>query len=70
MLNRKYDLNDGSTLPEIGLGTVNIRGARGVNSIVTAIEENGYRLIDTSTNYNNEGVVGEAIRRADCRANS
>ncbi len=65
MLNRKYDLNDGSTLPEIGLGTVNIRGARGVNSIVTAIEENGYRLIDTSTNYNNEGVVGEAIRRAD-----
>lgn len=65
MLNRKYDLNDGSTLPEIGLGTVNIRGAKGVNSIVTAIEENGYRLIDTSTNYNNEGVVGEAIRRAD-----
>ncbi|WP_271397336.1 aldo/keto reductase [Salinicoccus roseus] len=65
MLDRKYDLNDGSTLPEIGLGTVNIRGAKGVNSIVTAIEENGYRLIDTSTNYNNEGVVGEAIRRAD-----
>lgn len=65
MLNRKYDLNDGSTLPEIGLGTVNIRGAKGVNSIVTAIEENGYRLIDTSTNYNNEGAVGEAIRRTD-----
>ena len=65
MLDRKYDLNDGTTLPEIGLGTVNIRGAKGVNSIVTAIEENGYRLIDTSTNYNNEGVVGEAIRRAD-----
>lgn len=65
MLDRKYDLNDGSTLPEIGLGTVNIRGAKGVNSIVTVIEENGYRLIDTSTNYNNEGVVGEAIRRAD-----
>lgn len=65
MLNRKYDLNDGSTLPEIGLGTVNIRGAKGVNSIVTAIEENGYRLIDTSTNYHNEGAVGEAIRRTD-----
>ena len=63
MLNRKYELNDGSTLPEIGLGTVNIQGARGVNSILTAIEENGYRLIDTSTNYNNEGAVGEAIRR-------
>ncbi|WP_342387977.1 aldo/keto reductase [Salinicoccus bachuensis] len=63
MLDRKYELNDGSTLPEIGLGTVNIQGARGVNSILTAIEENGYRLIDTSTNYNNEGAVGEAIRR-------
>lgn len=64
MFDRKYELNDGSTLPEIGLGTVNIQGARGVNSILTAIEENGYRLIDTSTNYNNEGAVGEAIRRS------
>ncbi|MFC3419116.1 aldo/keto reductase [Salinicoccus hispanicus] len=64
MHNEKYQLNDGSSLPKIGLGTVNIQGAIGVNNMLTAVEENGYRLIDTSTNYNNEGAVGEVIRRS------
>ncbi|GAB3056284.1 aldo/keto reductase [Salinicoccus sesuvii] len=62
--NEKFQLNDGSSLPKIGLGTVNIQGAIGVNNMLTAVEENGYRLIDTSTNYNNEGAVGEVIRRS------
>lgn len=62
-MDKNYQLNDGSSTPAIGLGTIDLKGAKGVNSIVTAIEENGYRLIDTSTNYNNEGAVGEAIRR-------
>ncbi len=57
-----FTLNDGNRLPAIGLGTVKIQGASGVNSVLTAFEA-GYRLIDTSTNYNNEGMVGEAIRR-------
>lgn len=57
-----FTLNDGNRLPAIGLGTVKIQGATGVNSVLTALEA-GYRLIDTSTNYNNEGMVGEAIRR-------
>ncbi|WP_411842327.1 aldo/keto reductase [Salinicoccus sp. HZC-1] len=61
--NQKYPLNDGSSLPAIGLGTIDLKGAKGVNSLITAMEENGYRLIDTSTNYNNEGAVGEAVRR-------
>ena len=51
-------------MPSIGLGTVNINGSQGIKSVLTAIKA-GYRLIDTSTNYNNEGMVGEAIRRAD-----
>ena len=56
-------LNDGTSLPSIGLGTVQIKGAKGVTSLLTAIST-GYRLIDTSTNYNNEGMVGEAIRQS------
>ncbi|WJY28063.1 aldo/keto reductase [Sporosarcina trichiuri] len=60
---QSHRLNDGTSLPSIGFGTVNINGAQGVTSVVTAIEA-GYRLIDTSTNYNNEGMVGEAIRRS------
>lgn len=58
-----FELNDGTTLPAIGLGTVNVKGAKGVSSVLSAIDA-GYRLIDTSTNYNNEGMVGEAIRRS------
>ncbi|SFC57195.1 Aldo/keto reductase [Alkalibacterium subtropicum] len=58
-----FETNDGSRLPKIGLGTVYIKGAKGVQSTLSAIQ-NGYRLIDTSTNYNNEGMVGEAIRRS------
>lgn len=61
--NRSFLLNDGSSLPAIGLGTVKVKGAKGVNSVLSAIEA-GYRLIDTSTNYNNEGMVGEAVRRS------
>lgn len=58
-----FTLNDGNRLPVIGLGTVKIQGAAGVNSVLTALDA-GYRLIDTSTNYNNEGMVGEAIRQS------
>lgn len=56
-------LNDGTSLPSIGFGTVKVKGAQGVVSTLNAIEA-GYRLIDTSTNYNNEGMVGEAVRRS------
>ncbi|MRI86229.1 aldo/keto reductase [Aerococcaceae bacterium WS4759] len=57
-----FILNDGKQLPDIGLGTVHIQGATGLESILTALDA-GYRLIDTSTNYHNEGMVGAAIRR-------
>lgn len=56
-------LNDGVTLPVIGLGTYNLKGSDGANAIKTAIDL-GYRLIDTAYNYENEGTVGEAIRRS------
>ncbi|AXH99233.1 aldo/keto reductase [Sporosarcina sp. PTS2304] len=60
---RSIRLHDGTTLPPIGFGTVQVKGARGVNTLLSAINA-GYRLIDTSTNYNNEGMVGEAIRQS------
>lgn len=56
-------LNDGHRLPAIGLGTYQIRGGQGIDQILTAIQD-GYRLLDTSTNYDSEGIVGEAIRRS------
>lgn len=56
-------LNDGLTLPTLGLGTYKLNGNEGANAIKQAIDI-GYRLIDTAYNYENEGTVGEAVRRS------
>src|SRR5699024_1481599 len=57
-------LNDGLVLPAIGFGTVTLNGSKGVQSIQSAIDAAGYRLLDTAFNYDNEGVVGEAVKRS------
>ncbi|HEO8419418.1 TPA: aldo/keto reductase [Yersinia enterocolitica] len=56
-------LNDGLVIPAIGLGTYNLRGASGVQAMTSAIDM-GYRLLDSAFNYENEGAVGESIRRS------
>lgn len=56
-------LNDGHRLPVLGFGTYPLRGPAGVDSLVSALRH-GYRLIDSAVNYENEGTVGEAVRRA------
>jgi 2,5-diketo-D-gluconate reductase A len=57
----ELQLNDGGTLPAIGLGTYQLRGPEGVASILAGIRS-GYRLLDTALNYQNEREVGEAVR--------
>lgn len=56
-----YQLNDGGTLPAIGLGTYKLTGDAGVASVAAGIAS-GYRLLDTALNYGNEREVGEAVR--------
>ncbi|MTT31399.1 aldo/keto reductase [Terrilactibacillus sp. BCM23-1] len=56
-------LNDGLTLPAIGFGTYKLNGTAGANTIVSAIDV-GYRLLDSAFNYENEGALGEAVRRS------
>ncbi|RDG02119.1 MULTISPECIES: aldo/keto reductase [Lactiplantibacillus] len=58
-----YTLRDGLTVPKIGFGTYKLNGAYGVQVIDSAIDR-GYRLLDTAFNYENEGAVGEAVRRS------
>jgi diketogulonate reductase-like aldo/keto reductase len=58
-----YALNDGTTLPAIGFGTYPLKGPDGVTAILSALEQ-GYRLLDTAVNYENEREVGEALRRS------
>lgn len=59
-------LYDGLTVPAIGFGTYKLNGNEGANAIANAINI-GYRLIDTAYNYENEGAVGQAIKRSSVR---
>ncbi|MGG5330576.1 aldo/keto reductase [Enterococcus sp. AZ163] len=59
-----YQLRDGLVVPKVGFGTYKLNGLEGVNTMVQALS-NGYRLLDSAFNYENEGAVGEAIRRSE-----
>ena len=53
-------LNNGLKMPKIGLGIYNLNDE---DVIVKAIDEIGYRLIDTARMYGNEKILGRAIKR-------
>ncbi|MCI1634958.1 aldo/keto reductase [Bifidobacterium sp.] len=55
--------NDGLVLPAIGFGTYKLRGFDGSTAIESALN-NGYRLLDSAVNYDNEGTVGKAIHQS------
>lgn len=55
-------LNDGVTMPWLGLGVWKTKdGDEVINAVKTAVEI-GYRSIDTAAGYKNEEGVGQAIR--------
>lgn len=56
-----HTLNDGHSIPSIGFGTWPLKGEEG-RDVVHAALDNGYRLIDSATNYENEGAVGRGLR--------
>lgn len=56
-----FNLNDGNRIPKLGFGTYKLNGSTGVAAIQSALL-NGYRLLDSAVNYENEGAVGKAIR--------
>ncbi|MEU1268763.1 aldo/keto reductase [Streptomyces sp. NPDC005799] len=58
-----YTLNDGTTIPAIGLGTWPMSDAEAERAVAGALET-GYRLVDTATNYRNESGVGLGIARS------
>ncbi len=58
-----YTLNDGLELPAIGLGTYRLNGLSGIDAILSGIDV-GYRLLDSAFNYENEGALGEVVRRS------
>ncbi len=59
---RTFTAHSGLELPAIGFGTYTLKGDAGAESVAQAIR-GGYTLIDSAFNYENEGSVGEGIRR-------
>jgi 2,5-diketo-D-gluconate reductase A len=58
-----YTLNDGTTLPALGLGTWPMSDQEAERAVAGALET-GYRLVDTATNYRNEAGVGLGVARS------
>lgn len=55
-------LNNGVTIPQVGLGVWQAKEGSEVERAVRAALETGYRLIDTAAIYGNEAGVGKAIK--------
>ena len=56
-------LNNGLSMPMLGYGTWDVRGKEGKRALLEAIDC-GYRLIDTAQMYENEEIVGQAVRES------
>ncbi len=62
-MTERITLNDGTTIPQIGLGVWQVDPSVTARVVGWALEA-GYRLIDTAEGYANEEGVGQAIRDA------
>lgn len=56
-------LNNGAPMPMVGLGTWQLRGQAGERAILDALDL-GYRLLDTARMYENENIVGSAVKKS------
>jgi len=63
-IDSKLLLNDGRSIPRLGLGVWQTRAGSACEAAVLAALEAGYRLIDTASLYGNEESVGAAIRKS------
>ncbi len=60
----EYVSINGAKIPSIGLGTWPFTGRQCFDAVTNSLDI-GYRHIDTAQMYNNEEVVGRAIRQSD-----
>jgi 2,5-diketo-D-gluconate reductase A len=74
----RITLNDGTTIPQLGFGTLNVQPDRKSTpgniertaAIVGLALSLGYRHLDTAQSYGNEQGVGKAIAASGLRATS
>ena len=63
-INSRVKLNNGESIPILGLGTYTVKPSVAVPIFKYALDL-GYRLIDTASLYGNEREVGKAITASD-----
>lgn len=63
---KSFKLNDGITIPSIGLGTWQSSKEDAYTATLSALKA-GYRLIDTALAYGNEDAVGKAIKDSNIK---
>ncbi|MGP4073396.1 aldo/keto reductase [Piscibacillus sp. B03] len=63
-LQDRIKLNNGVDMPGFGLGVYKAEDGKEVVEAVRTAVDNGYRLIDTASFYENERGVGEGIRES------
>ncbi len=59
-----YTLSNGKKIPSLGFGVFRMENSEVSKDIILKAFEMGYRHIDTATAYNNEEIVGQAIRES------
>src|SRR6185436_20123331 len=64
ILNSRLTMNDGYSIPALGLGVWKTPSGSVCESAVLAALDAGYRHIDTAAIYGNEESVGAAIRKS------
>ena len=62
MIGATIKLNDGRTIPQLGLGVWQIPAGKKCEAAVLTAFEAGYRHVDTASFYGNEESVGAAVR--------
>jgi len=62
-MEHQVQLNDGHTIPQLGLGVYKVPEAIAASTVQIALET-GYRHVDTAALYANERGVGEGLARA------
>lgn len=65
---KQVTLNNGITMPLVGLGTWNLNGKECKETVCTALQM-GYRLIDTAQMYGNEKEVAAGIKESGISRN-
>lgn len=58
-------LNNGLSIPQLGLGTSQMKRPEETVEVIRSALSLGYRLIDTATMYGNEAEVGRGVKESD-----